>query len=77
MVRRDCDLRMERLSATAAGLRSPDDLLAALAGSLVEMIEESPEFFAILLELHSSGATTRRSRPRSPSCTAASAGTWR
>ena len=52
VVRRDCDLRMERLSATAAGLRSPDDLLDALSGSLVELIEESPEFFAILLELH-------------------------
>ena len=52
VVRRDCDLRMERLSATAAGLRSPDDLLEALSGSLVELIEESPEFFAILLELH-------------------------
>ena len=52
VVRRDCDLRMERLSATAAGLGSPDDLLDALSGSLVELIEESPEFFAILLELH-------------------------
>src|SRR5215210_8114001 len=52
VVRRDCDLRMQRLSATAAGAGSADALLGALGGSLLELMEESPEFFVILLELH-------------------------
>src|ERR1700754_4710410 len=52
VVRRDCDLRMERLSATAAGVGSADALVGALGGSLLELMDESPEFFVILLELH-------------------------
>jgi AcrR family transcriptional regulator len=52
VVRRDCDLRMEQLSATAAGAADPDALLGQLAGSLLELIGENPEFFVILLELH-------------------------
>jgi len=52
VVRRDCDLRMERLSATAAGAGSPDELLAEMSRALREMLEESPEFLVILLELH-------------------------
>ena len=55
VVRRDCDLRMERLSATVAGVDSADALLGALAQSLQEMIADTPEFFAILLELHTLG----------------------
>jgi AcrR family transcriptional regulator len=52
VVRRDCDLRMERLSATTAGAQDPDALLGQLAASLLELMDESPEFFVILLELH-------------------------
>src|SRR5688572_4980790 len=52
VVRRDCDLRMERLSATAVGAGSADALIGALGGSLLELMEENPEFFVILLELH-------------------------
>jgi AcrR family transcriptional regulator len=52
VVRRDCDLRMERISATTAGASSPDELLGALGESLLELMHESPEFFVILLELH-------------------------
>ena len=55
VVRRDCDLRMERLTATVAGVDSADALLGALAQSLQEMIADTPEFFAILLELHTLG----------------------
>jgi AcrR family transcriptional regulator len=55
VVRRDCDLRMERLSATAAGIDSADALVHALGGSLLELLDESPEFFVILLELHTLG----------------------
>ena len=55
VVRRDCDLRMERLSATTAAVGSPDELLGALGASLLEMMDESPEFFVILLELHTLG----------------------
>jgi AcrR family transcriptional regulator len=52
VVRRDCDLRMERLSETLAGVESADALLGALAQSLTETVDETPEFFVILLELH-------------------------
>ena len=52
VVRRDCDLRMARLSESAEGVDSPEALLAALAGSLEEMMAEEPEFMALLLELH-------------------------
>ena len=55
VVRRDCDLRMELLSATVAGVEDADALLGALAQSLQEMLVETPEFFAILLELHTLG----------------------
>ena len=44
VVRRDCDLRMERMSDTVAGVDSPDELLGALVRSLNEMMDESPEF---------------------------------
>jgi AcrR family transcriptional regulator len=52
VVRRDCDLRMQRLSETVTGVDSADALLGALVQSLNETIAESPEFFVILLELH-------------------------
>ena len=52
VVRRDCDLRMARLSETLAGVDGADGLLATLAQSLTETVEETPEFFVILLELH-------------------------
>jgi AcrR family transcriptional regulator len=52
VVRRDCDLRMEQMTATVAGVDSADALLDALAQSLTETVEETPEFFVILLELH-------------------------
>jgi len=55
VVRRDCDLRMERMSATLAGVDDADALLGALGASLLELLDESPEFFVILLELHSIG----------------------
>jgi AcrR family transcriptional regulator len=57
VVRRDCDLRMERLSATTAGAASPGELLGSMATALREMLDESPEFLAILLELHTLGRT--------------------
>jgi len=55
VVRRDCDLRMERMSETVAAVDpadGPDALLGALVESLRETVAESPEFFVILLELH-------------------------
>jgi AcrR family transcriptional regulator len=52
VVRRDCDLRMEQMTATIAGVDSADALLVALAQSLTETVDETPEFFVILLELH-------------------------
>jgi AcrR family transcriptional regulator len=55
VVRRDCDLRMERLSQTIAGGDRVDDadaLLGVLVESLRDTVAETPEFFVILLELH-------------------------
>ena len=52
VVRRDCDLRMERLSETLPGVDSADALLGTLAQSLTDTVDETPEFFVILLELH-------------------------
>src|SRR5215213_8053016 len=52
VVRRDCDLRMKRLSETVAAVDSAGALLETLAASLTETVDESPEFFVILLELH-------------------------
>jgi AcrR family transcriptional regulator len=52
VVRRDCDLRMERLTATTARADGPAALLGALGASLLELMDESPEFLVILLELH-------------------------
>jgi AcrR family transcriptional regulator len=55
VVRRDCDLRMERLSGTVAEVDpadGPDALLGRLVESLRETVDETPEFFVILLELH-------------------------
>jgi AcrR family transcriptional regulator len=52
VVRRDCDLRMERLTVTTAGVEDADALLGALGASLLELVDENPEFFVILLELH-------------------------
>jgi AcrR family transcriptional regulator len=53
VVRRDCDLRMQRMSETITGVESSEALLGALVQSLNETIAETPEFFVILLELHS------------------------
>jgi AcrR family transcriptional regulator len=52
VVRRDCDLRMEQLTATLAHVDSSDALLGGLAQSLTAAVDETPEFFVILLELH-------------------------
>jgi AcrR family transcriptional regulator len=55
VVRRDCDLRMQRMSATVAEVDpadGPDALLGSLVESLRETVAETPEFFVILLELH-------------------------
>jgi AcrR family transcriptional regulator len=52
VVRRDCDLRMERLTVTTAGVENADALLGVLGQSLLELVDENPEFFVILLELH-------------------------
>lgn len=53
VVRRDCELRMQRMSETITGVESAEELLGALVQSLNESIAETPEFFVILLELHS------------------------
>ena len=79
VVRRDCDLRMARLSEDLRGGRAttPKTLLVAAAGSLEQMGADEPE-------VHGAPAptctrrrgATRRSRARSRSCTGACASTW-
>ena len=55
VVRRDCDLRMQQLSAMVAGIDGPDALIDALLASHSELVAEAPEFFVILFELHTLG----------------------
>ena len=55
VARRECDLRMERLSAGTAGAAGAGELLASMAQALRDMLDEAPEFLVILLELHTLG----------------------
>ncbi len=55
VVRRDADLRMARLDEPLAAARTADDVIAVLVDSLNDMIENEPEFFTLIFELHSAG----------------------
>ncbi len=55
VVRRDTELRVDRLDERLAGAKSVDDVLEALVASLTDMIENEPGFFLLLFELFSAG----------------------
>jgi len=55
VVRRDTELRVERLDERLAGAKTVDDVLKALVASLTDMIENEPGFFLLLYELFSAG----------------------
>jgi AcrR family transcriptional regulator len=55
VVRRDTELRTERLDERLEGAKSVDDVLGALVASLTDMIDNEPGFFLLLYELFSAG----------------------
>jgi AcrR family transcriptional regulator len=55
VVRRDTELRVERLDERLAPAQSVDDVIEALVASLTDMIENEPGFFLLLFELFSAG----------------------
>ncbi|HET7589957.1 MAG TPA: TetR/AcrR family transcriptional regulator [Solirubrobacterales bacterium] len=55
VVRRDTELRVDRLDERLAPAKSVDDVLNALVASLTDMIDNEPGFFLLLYELFSAG----------------------
>ena len=55
VVRRDTELRVDRLDAMLAKAKSVDDVLDVLVASLTGMIENESSFFFLLYELFSAG----------------------
>ncbi|HET7418257.1 MAG TPA: TetR/AcrR family transcriptional regulator [Solirubrobacterales bacterium] len=55
VVRRDTELRVERLDERLAPAKSVDDVIEALVSSLTDMIDNEPGFFFLLFELFSAG----------------------
>jgi len=55
VVRRDTELRVERLDERLAPAKSIDDVVNALVSSLTEVIENEPGYFLLLYELFSAG----------------------
>ena len=55
VVRRDTELRVERLDARLTPAKNIDDVVDALVSSLTEVIENEPGFFLLLYELFSAG----------------------
>jgi AcrR family transcriptional regulator len=50
-VRRDCELRIERLESQLAGAQTADDFIDLLAQHLQSMIRHDPDFVTLLFEL--------------------------
>jgi len=55
VVKRDTELRVERLDERLAPAQTVDGVVAALVTSLTDMIENEPGFFLLLYELFSAG----------------------
>ncbi len=55
VVRRDTELRVERLDDRLAPAKTVDNVVGALVTSLTDMIEHEPGFFLLLYELFSAG----------------------
>jgi AcrR family transcriptional regulator len=50
-VRRDCELRMQRLQQQLSGARTADDFINLMAAQLQETVTEDPEVVALVCEL--------------------------
>jgi AcrR family transcriptional regulator len=50
-VRRDCQLRLQRLEGQLAGAQTADDFIGLMARHLQEMVREDPDFVTLLFEL--------------------------
>jgi AcrR family transcriptional regulator len=50
-VRRDCQLRLERLEQQLAGAQTAEDFIGLLAQHLQDVIREDPDFVTLLFEL--------------------------
>jgi AcrR family transcriptional regulator len=50
-VRRDCQLRLERLEGQLAGAQTAEDFIGLMAQHLQDMIREDPDFVTLLFEL--------------------------
>ena len=55
VVRRDTELRIEMLDEPLGKAKTVDDVLDVLVTSLMDMIENAPEYFLLLYELFSAG----------------------
>ncbi len=55
VVRRDTELRVERLDERLGSATTVDDVVGALVTSLTDMIDNEPGFFLLLYELFSAG----------------------
>jgi len=55
VVRRDTELRVDRLDERLGSATTVDDVVKALVTSLTDMIENEPGFFLLLYELFSAG----------------------
>lgn len=55
VVKRDTELRVERLDERLGSAKTVDDVVAALVTSLTDMIDNEPGFFLLLYELFSAG----------------------
>jgi hypothetical protein len=50
-VRRDCELRLERLEGQLAAAQTADDYIGLMAASLQETVDEEPDFVTLVFEL--------------------------
>ena len=55
VVRRDAEIRVNRLDAPLAKAKTVDDVLDVLVSSLMDLIDNDPAFFLLLIELFSAG----------------------
>jgi len=51
VVRRDCDIRMDILDAALSDVRTAEDFVDALVRSLEDVLENDPDFYALLFEI--------------------------
>jgi AcrR family transcriptional regulator len=55
VVRRDAEIRVNRLDEPLAKAKTVDDVLHVLVSSLMDLIDNDPGFFLLLIELFSAG----------------------